>query len=200
MRAFLRAGSRLRLGLIAAAVCCACAFESASTAHAQHVQLGVLGGYGVKTEAFGHDPYLFSIGAQAGVTLPVFPLYLGARLLWFSGEIQNVQLTSSMNETALAFAVNYLMLGADIGYDLELGPIVLRPMLSAGRATLSSKLIGARGVFDGPVDNSPFVAPALALLVNVCCLYVSAEVRYTFMTESDNPNGVALLLGFGARI
>jgi hypothetical protein len=200
MRAFLRAGSRLRLGLIGAVLCCACVGGAASTAHAQHVQLGVLGGYGVNTEAFPHDPYLFSIGVQAGVTLPVLPLYLGARLLWFSGEIQNAQLTSSMNETAVAFAVNYLMLGADIGYDLELGPIVLRPMLGAGRATLSGKLIGASGVVDRPVDNSPFVAPALALLVDVCCLYVSGEVRYTFMTESDNPNGIALLLGFGARI
>jgi hypothetical protein len=172
----------------------------AGHARAQDVQAGVIGGYGVATTPIDHDPYLFTIGAQAGVTLPIFPLYLGARVLWFSGELQNARLTSSMNQAAVSFSLNYLMLAADVGYDLEVGPIVLRPLLSVGRATLSGKLIGPLGIADRPVDNSLFVAPALALLVNVCCLYVSGELRYSFLTESGNPDGIALLLGFGARI
>ena len=164
MRSSSPAGGRLRLCLILLPLVCAALLGSARTVHAQHVQGGVIGGYGVNTTPVDHDPYLFTIGAQAGVTLPVFPLYLGARLMWFSGEITNVQLDNSMGQTALSFSLNYLMLGADLGYDLEVGPIVLRPMLGAGRATLSGKLIGAQGIINRPVDNSPFIAPALALL------------------------------------
>ena len=55
-------------------------------------------------------------------------------------------------------------------------------------------------MIDRNADNGIYISPAIALLVNVCCLYVSGEVRYEFLTESDQPDGVALLLGFGARI
>jgi hypothetical protein len=200
MQLMFGAGPRLRLGLVCALIGWSAVLANAGTAHAQHVQAGVIGGYGVATSHVERDPYLFAIGAQAGVTLPVVPLYLGARVLWFSGELNNAQFDSSMNTTAVSLSLNYLMYGADVGVDLQAGPLVLRPMLSAGRASLSGKLITDRGVIDRGADNAFYVSPAVALLINVCCLYVSGEVRYEFLTESDQPDGVALLLGFGARI
>jgi hypothetical protein len=200
MQSSSRAGARLRLGFIFASACWGALLLHTETAHAQHAQAGVIGGYGVATSDVSHDPYRFTIGAQAGITLPIFPLYLGARIMWFTGELENAQLESSMNTTALSLSLNYLMYGIDVGFDIEAGPIVLRPLLSAGRATLSGKLISDNGVYDRNVDNAIFIAPGLALLVNVCCLYVSGELRYSFLTESDNPDGVVLLFGFGARI
>jgi hypothetical protein len=164
------------------------------------VQPGVMGGYGIATSDVSHDPYMFTIGAQAGVTLPIFPLYLGARLMWFTGDFENVELVSSMNTTALSLSLNYLMYGVDVGFDAEAGPLVVRPLISAGRATLSGKLISEKGVFDRNVDSAVYVAPGVAVLVNVCCLYVSGELRYNFLTEKDMPDGVAFLLGFGLRI
>jgi hypothetical protein len=200
MQSSLRAGKRLSLILVFASVCWGAVLVDTGTAHAQHVQAGIIGGYGIATSDVSHDPYLFTIGAQAGITLPVFPLYLGARLMWFTGELNNARLETMMNTTALALSLNYLMYGVDVGFDVEAGPIVLRPLVSVGRATLSGKLISENGVFDRGSDSAVFVAPGVALLVNVCCLYVSGELRYSFLTEKDNPDGVVMLLGFGARI
>lgn len=200
MQSCSRAGTRLPLILVFVSVCWGAVLGHPGAAHAQHVQVGVIGGYGIATSDVSHDPYLFTIGAQAGVTVPVFPLYLGARLMWFTGELENVELVRMMDTTALSLSLNYLMYGVDVGYDLEAGPVVVRPLVSAGRATLSGKLISENGVFDRNVDSAVFVSPGVAVLVNVCCLYVSGELRYDFLTEKDMPDGVVFLLGFGARI
>ena len=174
-----------------ASACWGASLLHTETAHAQHVQAGVIGGYGIATRDVSHDPYMFTIGAQAGITVPVVPLYLGARLMWFTGELENVELVNTMNMTALSLSLNYLMYGVDLGYDVEAGPVVLRPLVSVGRATLSGKLISENGVFDRNVDSAVYVSPGVAVLVNVCCLYVSGELRYDFLTEKDMPDGVA---------
>src|SRR5436190_15467148 len=134
MRFSSRSGKRLWLGLMFASACWGALFLHTETAHAQHVQAGVIGGYGIATSDISHDPYLFTIGAQAGVTVPVVPVYLGARLMWFTGELENVELVRAMNMTALSLSLNYLMYGVDLGYDVEAGPVVVRPLVSAGRA------------------------------------------------------------------
>src|SRR3954447_2669894 len=100
-----------------------------ATAHAFGLYAGVLGGYAASTDE-DHDvnPYGVGLGLDAGITLPVLPIYVGGRFMYYFGD------SASFSEggVGLKLDAHYVMYGVDLGYDAELGPIVLRPGLGIG--------------------------------------------------------------------
>jgi hypothetical protein len=113
-----------------------------SQAQAQSVYAGLLGGYAASADKENDvEPYGVGVGASAGVTLPVFPMFLGARVLYFFGDDASFGAGSGR----VTLDSHYLMYGLDLGYDATLGPVTLRPGLGIGRATVGR----AR---DGPVS------------------------------------------------
>ncbi len=165
---------------------------SVATAHAQSLYAGLLGGYAASSQQHQElEPYGGAIGASAGVTLPVLPIYLGARMVWFVGN----------TETLAALVVNrhYLLYGVDVGYDAIIGPLVLRPSVGIGRATLEDRVMNS-GLTLSSSDNSLYIAPGFGLLVKLLLLYVGAELRYNALTASHQVNSVSLLASFGLTI
>jgi hypothetical protein len=187
------------LGLVLAAL-----LLSANKAQAMSLYAGLLGGYGFTPEKHVVQPYGFGLGAAAGLTLPVIPIYLGARLLWFAGDTGHPAATTSTTGTGTSVSVelsqSYLTYGIDLGYDAELGPLVLRPGLGIGSARLNSNSADANGFKMKFNDSTLYISPALALLFKPGLLYVGAEVRYLGMTEKAHLSGIALLAHFGLTI
>jgi hypothetical protein len=173
-----------------------------SSAHAFSLYAGILGGYGATTEDSSVEPYSLGFGGRAGLTLSDdLPLYLGARLLWFAGDTGNFEVTGSGASASAEISQSYLTYGVDIGYDLELGPIVLRPELGIGGATLYLNQASTAGLsMVETSEGSLYLAPAVELLIELGLLYVGAEVRYLALTGSGQLSGVALLAHLGLTI
>ncbi len=165
---------------------------TAGRAQAQSVYAGLLGGYAATTEKHqGVEAYGGAIGASAGLTLPVFPIYLGARVVGFFGDTGTV--------AAVTLNRHYLLYGVDLGYDAIFGPLVLRPSLGIGRATLENSITSS-GLKLSSSDSSLYLAPGLGLIVKLLLVYVGAELRYNALTESGHWNSVSMLASAGLTI
>jgi hypothetical protein len=165
---------------------------TSATAQAQSIYAGLLGGYASTTEKHESvESYGVALGASAGVTLPVLPIYLGARAIWFLGDTGTVQ--------ALELNRRYTLYGIDLGYDAILGPIVLRPSLGIGSATLRNS-IKSSGLTVSSNDSSLYFAPGVGLIVKLALIYVGAELRYNALTESKQFNSVSMLASLGLTI
>jgi hypothetical protein len=124
------------------------------------------------------SPYGVGLGLRAGVTLPL-SLYLGGSFDYFFGE--------SVTLDDIESSASLLQLMANVGYDLGLGPLTLRPSLGLGFAKRSA---------DGAADDaSNFVAsPGAEVLLGLGLLSVSAEARYNKIFDDDAD---AFILGLG---
>ena len=170
--------------------------SGASRAHALSLYAGALGGYAASTsEDRNVNPYAVGLGASAGITLPVMPFYVGARVLWYFGD----SATFSQNAVGVELNSHYLLYGLDLGYDAELGPLVLRPSLGIGSATLKYS-ITSLGAKVSTSDSSLYLAPSIGLIIKLGLIYVSGELRYNALTESAHADSVSLLAGLGVTI
>jgi len=97
------------------------------------ISVALLLGYGFKTDRadYGANPYGFMAGVRGGYTLD-FALYLGVYFNYYLGSSQEgqTQQTGLMSETS----ASYMHFGAEVGYDVELGPILFRPSMGIGIA------------------------------------------------------------------
>lgn len=170
---------------------------SASSAHALSLYAGGLGGYAQSTDQqHGVNPYAIAVGASAGLSLPVIPIYVGGRFIYYFGDSASF----SQDGIGVKLDSHYVMYGLDLGYDAELGPIVLRPSLGIGRATLESTTSGLGGTHTSKSDGSLYLAPSIGLILKLGLLYVSGELRYNALTEGDQPDSISMLAGLGLTI
>lgn len=192
---------RTRFTLVFLATCALFAVTTTLTptkASAQSLYAGLIGGYAGTTD---NDPtrdvesYGGGGGLSAGVTLPVMPIYLGARALWFVGDSG----TLSTGAASLVLDSHYVLYGIDLGYDLILGPIVLRPGLGIGSAILDNSG-AAVGLSVTASDSSLYLAPGVGLIVKLGLLYVGGELRYTWLTEEKHFSNVSMLASLGVTI
>jgi hypothetical protein len=189
--------ARWTVGRLAAALIAVSAVASASSAHALSLYAGGLAGYAQSTDQE-HDvnPYAVALGASAGITLPIMPIYVGGRFVYYFGDSASF----SEDGAGLKLDAHYVMYGLDLGYDAELGPIVLRPALGIGRATLESTSTGLGGTDVSKSDSSLYLAPSIGLIIKLGLIYASGELRYNALTEGDQPDSVSMLAGLGLTI
>lgn len=148
----------------------------------------VRGLYGSPTGDAELNPYGVGLGLRAGVTLPA-SLYVGASYDYFFGESDtngSVDVSSSLQQ----------FMGR-VGYDLGLGPLMLRPQLGFGVAQASSEF--------GPVEDSAsefVLAPGVEFGFGLGLLSLGAEVSYNkvFADEGVEADGIILGLGLGFSI
>ncbi len=179
------------------------ASAAVSRASAQSLYAGALGGYAKSTgKGSGtFEPYGLGLGASAGVTLPVMPIYLGARIVWHAGDTQRLGAGSA----SVSLKEHYLLYGLDLGYDLALGPLVLRPGLGIGKASLESSSSvsggGSAVSFSTPnTGSSLYLAPNIGLIIKLGLIYLGGELRYNELTEKAGRNSVSMLASVGLTL
>jgi len=163
----------------------------------KRAQVGLLLGWGFKTDrrtaGLGSDPYKLGIGLRGGYTLD-FQLYLGGYFVYYIGG------SSEGGNAVVAVGTrdsnsNYMMLGAEVGYDVWIGPAMLRPSLGLGMAI---------GITDATIDGqttsvSDFALhPGMSLLFPIDDWFVGGDVRANIVT-GDGVSGLTLFANGGLR-
>jgi hypothetical protein len=175
---------RVFLGLPVVCVLCVC--ERASALPLISVSASLRGLYGAYTGDSDINPYGLGVGVRAGVTLPA-SLYLGGSLDFFFGETVEVANTEFSNAIFQAMG--------NIGYDLSLGPLMLRPFLGLGLASASSEACVGNVCSESESESEFAVAPGAEAYVGLGLLSLTGEVRYNKIFS--DPSRDALVLGVG---
>lgn len=131
----------------------------------------VLGGYAIDFESE-DSPYGVALGVRGGYTLDI-GLYLGLKFIYYVGE-QTFQ-----NEHNNVVTVN-----AEVGYDFDFEPIIVRPSLDIGLDT-------RRELFS--------IAPGASILVPLDEFIVGLDVRYLSVADADSIQGLSFLASVGVR-
>ena len=126
------------------------------------------------------------IGLRAGVTLPA-SLYLGGSFDYFFGESEDSILGDS--------SVNVSQLMANVGYDLGLPLLTLRPNLGLGLASTSVEVLGASD------SESDFVlSPGLEAFVGLGLLNINGELRYNKIFADGDTDAIVVGVGLGISL
>lgn len=156
---------------------------------------GLLLGYGFKTDrqtgGLGADPYGFMAGLRGGYTLD-FGLYLGLYFKYFLGSSSrggSGRIAMEVRETS----VSYMQFGAEVGYDVYAGPIILRPSLELGAAIAFSD---ATGVTRSTGDV--VFGPGVSVLYPINELFLGGDLRGS-LVAGDGVGGLVLAATGGMR-
>jgi opacity protein-like surface antigen len=193
----LRGGSASRVALLPLAIVPACSaallvLGTSSSAHAAPLVTlsgSVRGLYGSPSDHLSLlNPYGGGIGLRLGVSLPA-SLYLGGSFDYFFGE-------SETNAAEVEQSQSVFQLMARVGYDLEIGPVTLRPQLGLGVAQSDADFGGVS------TSESDFaLAPGAEFIFGLGLLSLGAEASYNVVFAGDNGQGTnAWILGLGLGI
>lgn len=116
------------------------------------------------------------IGLRGGYTLPM-KVYVGAAFVYHLGgsnEANQVKYTGST-----------LYLGPEVGYDLELGPVILRPYVGLGYGSVKAKAEAGGTTLLDRSEGGFAVWPGLMARYPVDAFFVGADARYALVTGTD---------------
>lgn len=158
-----------------------CLFLALSTLYAQSASAGpsaaVLVGNGFK------DGYNIGFGARAGLTLPM-SVYVGGTLIYHLGKTETTPLGD--------FTARVLYLGGEGGYDINAGPLTVRPNLGVGYASFTGSALG----ISSSTGKLAFWPGAVALFP-IGNLFVGADARYVLIVDASDANAFSLFATLG---
>lgn len=157
-----------------------------TTGDGKPLTVGLLLGWGFKTDRrnaqLGADPYTLGFGLRGGYALD-FNLYLGGYFVYFIGSSQkgmNALVASGTQETH----ANYILFGAEVGYDWWAGDVIIRPSLGIGPALGVSDVTG-----QSKVTGDFGFHPGISVLVPFEDWFLGGDLRANIVTG----NGVSSL-------
>ncbi|HEY6461789.1 MAG TPA: hypothetical protein VIY73_16600, partial [Polyangiaceae bacterium] len=110
------------------------------------------------------NPLGFGLGARGGVD--VFGFYGGVKLMYYFGSSSG------------GFSDHSLSEGVDVGYNIKLSILTIRPMVGLGNFTTTGS--GA-GVSES--HGTLYVEPGVTALVSLGLIYVGADVNALLLTS-----------------
>jgi hypothetical protein len=130
---------------------------------------GLLLGYGTE------DLFKLGVGVRAGYTLPQTPVYIGGTFIYHFGTSEDLGPAGSAT-------VNVIMLGAEGGYDLAAGPVIVRPYLGIGMGFAKAAVPG------GSVsDNKVYFSPGGTVLYALNQQWsVGGDARIVFISDAND--------------
>lgn len=161
------------------------ALETPRTAGSLQIGLGFR--YGIDLEESTVDPWRTGIGLEVGYTTEQ-AIYFGGFADYFFGEERRFDLLFD----EVSVSANVWQLGAEGGYDLQLGDFVLlRPKLGLGLSTI--RVATTPGSSES--DSHLGIAPGLTAMFFASSLVLSIDTRYQMVLA--DPMAQALILSFG---
>lgn len=164
------------IGILAGILTAAATYTGAAQAGVDGGSAGLLLGYGFK------DGVGLGFGARGGYTFP-FNLYLGGTFVYHLGK--------SESTPAGDVSVNIMYLGLEGGYDIEAGPVVVRPYLGLGdviaHASVPCVTIPGAGCIGGGSDSAGHfgVWPGATVIYPIDNFFVGGDARFVVVT-GDN--------------
>ncbi len=130
------------------------------------------------------DGFNLGFGARGGFTLPM-NLYVGGTLVYHLGKSESTAFGDA--------SVKVLYVGAEGGYEISAGPLIVRPFVGLGYASASVSIPNPFG--GGTISNSTGKAalwPGAVALFPIGSAFVGADLRYVIILDSDNGQGESL--------
>ena len=116
------------------------------------------------------------IGLRGGYTLPM-KVYIGAAFVYHLG--------GSKDADQIKYTGSTLYLGPEVGYDLELGPLVIRPYVGLGYGSVKAKAeAGGKTLLDRS-EGGFALWPGLMARYPIDAFFVGADARYALVTGTD---------------
>jgi hypothetical protein len=144
------------------------------------LEAGIAVGYGTNPQSNDvGNPLGVGLGARAGVVL-FDSLYGGLKIMDYIGSSS----TQSLAGTSVTEKVHALQYGLDVGYNLPIPVLTIRPQVGVGS-------IG----FTGSVDNvsqtnsSLYIEPGVTALIGLGLFYVGADVNYMLIPSFPQGDG-----------
>jgi hypothetical protein len=156
---------------------------------AKPISIGVLAGYGLALDD-GANPWSAGFGLRGGYNIGGF--YVGARFVYHVGETVTELRGSFAGDTSeVEVSANLWELGAEAGYDIRAGEIVvIRPELGVGLASVSANNTQTVG----------YIAPGLALLFDVSPgFFLGIDARYAYVGTTLGESGLGFFANLGLR-
>ena len=163
-------------------------------------------GYATNPNSDVPNPLGVGFGARGGVEL-FKSLYLGGNIMYYLGTSKDTPLGATPSNTSVS--THTLLLGLEVGYSLHIKPLIIRPQLGFGDASLTSFTNFAGTVNNPATDVSNFTVtnqrfylePGLVALVNVGALYFGGDVNLLFIPDAEPSTGDAYSsFAFGGQL
>ena len=175
------------------------ALGSATTAAAQNTALtagkGTVSatlGYGIYVGEGDGNPYGLGLGVRGGYTLDM-NLYVGGLFNFFVGETDSVGGVDS--------SARFIQIAAEVGYDIAVESVVIRPSLGIGAGIFSVSTSGSvAGVDLDSSDSETYLllAPGANVIVPLGGFFVGGELRYFWIPTEDYGDGLLIAANVGA--
>lgn len=116
------------------------------------------------------------IGVRGGYTLPM-KVYVGAAFVYHLGGSKDAEQVKYTGST--------LYLGPEVGYELELGPVIVRPYVGLGYGSVKAKAeAGGTTILDRS-EGGFALWPGLMARYPIDAFFVGADARYALVTGTD---------------
>jgi hypothetical protein len=153
---------------------------------ARHISIAAIAGVGINETKLKDDAgnetkdgvgtQGVGIGLRGGYTLPM-KVYIGAAFVYHLG--------GSNDANQVKYTGSTLYLGPEAGYDLELGPVILRPYVGLGYGSVKAKAEAGGTTLIDRSEGGFAVWPGVMARYPVDAFFVGADARYALVTGTD---------------
>jgi hypothetical protein len=169
----------------ASAVLLTASFAFAQTAPAAPAAPPDTSGHGsvAALVGYGSDDLKLGLGVRAGYTLPAH-VYLGGTFMYHLGESSSVD--------GITASAHLFYFGAEGGYEIAAGPVIVRPYIGIGLAVATASVSGSDQVSGVPVSGSGSanhfsVWPGVTVLYPITPNFaVGADARFLIVSSSNS--------------
>jgi hypothetical protein len=157
--------------------------------HPAPISIGVLIGYGISLEDGPANPWGVGFGLRGGYNISDF--YVGVRFSYHLGETAEIPTADVFGVGGTEeVTVNLWDLGAEAGYDIHAGTVIIRPELGIGFAGSS---------YGSSSELNPYLAPGAALLVDLGGFFVGLDARFQAVLSDPSTNAIGIFGTLGMR-
>ncbi len=132
------------------------------------------------------------IGLRGGYTLPM-KVYIGAAFVYHLG--------GSKDAEQVKYSGSTFYVGPEVGYDFEIGPVVLRPYAGLGYGKAKAKAEAGGTTLIERDEGGFAVWPGVTARYPIDTFFVGADARYALITGTDkitNASGPGVFAMVGA--
>ncbi len=139
------------------------------------------------------DGYNLGLGVRGGYTLPM-NVYLGGTFVYHLGKSEPTQSGDAK--------LSLFYLGAEGGYEINAGPLIVRPFLGLGYANVMATVPGycVGSVCAAPTslsDGRVGIWPGATALFPVGNLFFGADLRYVVLVNTEDSNAISFFVTGG---
>jgi hypothetical protein len=173
----------------AAAAFGACTFAMNREAHALgpiDLEIAAKAGAGTNPTQDSPNPFGFGLGGRAGVDF--FSFYAGVQGIYYFGSGETEGVSGFQTATVSRHAWDY---GVEVGYNLSVSVLTLRPQIGIGGVSMSSSLSGSGFIsgstsLDHANESSVYIEPGVTALISLGTWFIGADANIFVAPDLTN--------------